>query len=40
MDDKNYCFIRFKYIYNNQEDEDVRVVGNIEALGNWLISKQ
>ena len=38
MDDKNCCFVRFKYNYNNQEGEDVRVVGNIETLGNWLIS--
>ena len=39
MEDKNYCFVRFKYIYNNQEDEDVRVIGNIETMGNWAISK-
>lgn len=39
MEDKKYCFIRFKYLYNNQENEDIRVVGNTEALGNWNILK-
>ena len=39
MDDKKYCFVKFKYIYNNEKDEDVRVVGNIEELGLWNINK-
>ena len=39
MDDKKYGFIRFKYLYNNQENEDIRVLGDIEALGNWNILK-
>ena len=39
MENDKYCFVRFKYLYNNLEKEDVRVVGNIEALGNWNILK-
>ena len=39
MEDNKYCFVRFKYIYNNLENEDVRVVGNIEELGNWNVSE-
>ena len=39
MEDKKYCFVKFKYIYNNEIDEDVRVVGNIEELGMWEINK-
>ena len=35
MDDSKYCFVKFKYIYNNEKDEDVRVVGNLDILGNW-----
>ena len=39
MNNEKYGFVKFKYIYNNEKDEDVRVVGNIESLGNWEISK-
>ena len=39
MDEAQYCFIKFKYIYNNEKDEDVRVVGNIDALGHWKTDK-
>ena len=34
-DQKEYTEIKFKYIYKTEEDEDVRVVGNNEKLGNW-----
>ena len=34
-DQKEYTEIKFKYIYKAEEGEDVRVVGNIEKLGNW-----
>jgi len=39
MDDSKYCTVRFKYLYDNEKDEDVRVVGNLENLGNWDTSK-
>ena len=39
MDEKKYCFIKFKYFYNNDKDEDIRVLGNLEALGNWNTKK-
>ena len=39
MDEKKYCLIKFKYFYNNDKDEDVRVLGNLDVLGNWKIDK-
>ena len=39
MSNEKYGFVKFKYIYNNEKDEDVRVVGNIESLENWDITK-
>lgn len=39
MDDSKYCTVRFKYIYENEKDEDVRVVGNLDNLGNWNINE-
>ena len=39
MDTKKYCFVKFKYIYNPEEFEDVRILGNTDSLGNWDINK-
>ena len=39
MDDSKYCTVRFKYLYENEKDEDVRVVGNLDNLGNWNINE-
>ena len=32
---RQYCFVQFKYIYNPESSEDVRILGNIDSLGNW-----
>ena len=37
---KQYCFVQFKYIYNPESSfEDVRILGNIDLLGNWQTNK-
>jgi hypothetical protein len=36
---KQFCFVQFKYIYNPEPFEDVRILGNIDTLGNWQPNK-
>ena len=39
MENTKYCMIKFKYIDENSKEEDIRVVGNNEILGNWEPNK-
>ena len=34
-----FCFVQFKYIYNAEAFEDVRILGNIDSLGKWSPEK-
>ena len=36
---RQYCFVQFKYIYNAESFEDVRILGNIDSLGKWQPDK-
>lgn len=36
---KKYCYIQFQFEYKAEQNEEVYVVGNVEDLGNWDISK-
>ena len=36
---RQYCFVQFKYIYNPEPQEDVRILGNIDSLGKWQPDK-
>ena len=36
---RQYCFVQFKYIYNPEPFEDVRILGNIDTLGKWQPDK-
>ena len=36
---RKYCFVQFKYLYNSELSEDVRILGNIDALGKWQPEK-
>ena len=36
---RQYCFVQFKYIYSPEDNEDVRILGNIDSLGKWQPDK-
>ena len=36
---RKYCFLQFQYEFETLPNEEVYVVGNVEELGNWDISK-
>ena len=39
MEENSLCFIQFKYSCKINEDEEIRIVGNKEELGNWDYNK-
>ena len=39
MKDKEYCYVQFKYECEIKEEEEIRIVGNKEELGNWDLNK-
>ena len=36
---RQYCLVQFKYIYSPEDNEDVRILGNIDSLGKWQPDK-
>lgn len=36
---KKYCYIQFQFKYKTEQNEEVYVMGNVDDLGNWDISK-